>query len=107
MLMKALREGGGAGCLNRGDPRRVSDEADLHRLSNGLPERRSVAKVSGREHDPVWRGPVQLLENLEDDRLLSLETEWVDRVEELDPKTRARLSRKRKTIVEVAADEKR
>ena len=76
----APRRGAAAGEMS---PQRV-------RLAQRLPERGGVAEVAGRQHDPVGRLPAELLQQLEHDRLLPLEPERVDRVEQVDAELRAR-----------------
>ena len=51
-------------------------------LAQSLPERGAVPQVAGREHEPVRRIPGQVLEDLVDDRLLALEAERIQRVEQ-------------------------
>ena len=69
------------------------DQPPLLRLAQRFPERGGVAEVARGQHDPVRRVPAELLQHLEDDRLLPLEAERVDRVEQVDAELRARLPR--------------
>ena len=52
--------------------------------SRPLPERRHVAEVAARDHDPVRHLPVELLDDLHADRLLALDAQAVHRVREVD-----------------------
>ena len=72
-----------AACTAARRGRRVISPHAL-RLAQRLPERGGVAQVAGRQHDPVRRIPAELLQHLEHDRLLPLEAERVDRVEQVD-----------------------
>jgi hypothetical protein len=73
------------------------------RFAQCFPERSGVAEISGRENDPVRRFPCQLLEQLEDDGFLTLDTKWVDGVQEIHAQLLARLLDQAKTIIEVAS----
>src|SRR2546429_5932186 len=106
-LPETRREGSRPFGLHRREPRRVADEPPLARFGERLPERRRVAKVARGQHDPVRRRPVELLQQLEHDRLLSLDAKRVDRVEQVQPEPLARLLGEGEARVEVAAHEQR
>ena len=90
-LAKTQREGRRAGGLHRGDARQPRDESPLPGLGQGFPECGGIAEVSRRYHDPVGWLPAELLECFEDDRLLPLEAERVDGVQQVDTQLDARL----------------
>ena len=83
------------------------DQAQLVRLTERLSERRGVAEVARRERDPVRRLPSELLEKLEDDRLLSLDAERIDRVCQIDSEPVGGLAHETQAVVEVPTDQQR
>src|SRR5439155_1537954 len=68
-------------------------------------EGRGVAEVAGGQHDAPRRAPVEVLEQLEHDRLLSLDPEGIDGVDQVEAELRAGLLGELETVIEVAAHE--
>ena len=101
-LLEAPRERGRSRRLHRGEPGHPVDQSPLARLPQRLSEGGGVPQVARREHDPVRRTPGELLEQLEHDRLLALEPERVDGVEQVDAQPLARLLHQPETVVEAA-----
>src|SRR5256885_1145103 len=93
-LSKSLGKAPGErSCTRRLDRRKTgqpSDQTPLPRLPDSFAECRGVTQVAGRENDPVGRLPGKLLQHLQDGRLLPLDSERVDRVEQIDPQFLAR-----------------
>ena len=77
-------EGIGALGLHSGQARHPVDEAQLLELAEGLAEGAGVAQVARWQDDPVGRFPAQLLHRLEDDALLPLQAEGVERIQQVD-----------------------
>src|SRR6266566_9159361 len=71
IFAEARREGRRTGGLNRGESRHAVDQPKLLRLAKRRTERCRVAEIACWKHDPVRRLPVQLLEQFENDCLLS------------------------------------
>src|SRR5439155_842533 len=65
----------------------------------------TLAALAGRQRDPVGRRPAELLEHFQHDRLLTLDSKRVDRVQEINVQLLARRAREGEADVEVAADE--
>ena len=63
------------------------DEIDFDQLEGvieALGDRADVPKVAARDEHPIGHLPVELLEDLDRDRLLSLDPQAVHRVREID-----------------------
>src|SRR3989442_1215034 len=103
----AQRERRGPFRLHGGEPRHARDQAPPTGLAQRLPESRRVPEVARGNDDPIRRLPAELLQQLEHDRLLALQPERGDRVEEVDTQALARRQRERQTSVEVAAYQNR
>lgn len=90
--------------LNDRDPRNLVDDAEIIQLLHPLREGGVVAEVAARNHEPVRHLPVELLEHFESDRLLPLDPERIDRVEQIDVEFPADLLNQSHRIVEIALD---
>jgi hypothetical protein len=73
-------------------------------MSEPLRERRHVAEVAARDHHPVGHLPVELLDDLDPDRLLPLDAQAVHRVGEVDPVARGDLLHDLHAAVEVGVE---
>src|SRR5439155_881012 len=104
-LPEARSERGCARGLDGGEPWHARDETPVAGLTQRLAEGGRVAEVAGRQHDPLRRAPVELLQQLEHDRLLSLDPEGIDGVDQVETKLRAGLLGELETVIEVAAHE--
>src|SRR6185369_7800933 len=69
--------------LDDNQPRRLRNQPGRDELLEGLAERRHVAEISARDDDSVRDFPRELLEELDHRRLLALEPEWIQRIEEV------------------------
>ena len=104
-LGKSLSKGGSACGLHCGEPRQPVYQAERLSLDQRFAECRSVTEVARREHDPVGRIPVQLMQQLEDDRLLPFDPKWIDRVQEIDAEAGTGLFGEPEAGVEITADQ--
>ena len=104
-LGKSLSKGAApAACTAASRGSRSIRPSDLS-LDQRFAECRSVTEVARREHDPVGRIPVQLMQQLEDDRLLPFDPKWIDRVQEIDAEAGTGLLGEPEAGVEIAADQ--
>jgi len=69
-----------------------------------LAEGRAIAQIAAGTHHPVGHPPAKLLDRLEDDGLLPLQAEGVDRVEHVDAQRVGDLAHQGHVAVEVGAD---
>src|SRR6266566_336724 len=83
-IQVALVKGVGACRLNRDDTREAVDQAKSMRTQQAHAQRRGVAKVACREHNPVRDMPGELLQQLEGERLLPEDAEGVERIEQVN-----------------------
>src|SRR6266550_28582 len=104
VLAKAAIERIRAVRLNRREPGHLRDPPVVARLDERLAERARVAEVAGGDDDPVGRVPLEVLEQLPDDRLLALESKRINGVDEVDAELLRRLEDQAHRRVEVAAD---
>src|SRR5262245_50523339 len=70
--------------LGHSDARQLLDQAEVAHHEEALAERADVAEVAARNHDPVRNLPIELLHELDGDRLLALDAQAVHRVGEID-----------------------
>src|SRR4051812_43360291 len=101
VLAKAAIERIRAVRLNRCEPRHLRDPSVVARLDERLAERARVAEVAGRDDDPVGGVPLEVLQQLPDDRLLALEPERIDGVDEVNAELLRRLEDQAHRYVEV------
>src|SRR6266508_2900512 len=81
---EVVGERGGAGGLDCRQTRHAVDQTGVPEIGEGLAEGGGVAEIAAGERDDVRDLPVELLEHLEDDRLLSLQAEGIHRVHEVN-----------------------
>ena len=74
----------GAFGLNHGEARQLADEAELVQFAQSLAECRRIAEIAAGQNDPIRRSPIALVQHLDHDRLLSLDAERVDGVQQID-----------------------
>ena len=89
--------------LDGGEARHPVDPAGGKRLAQRLAERARVAEVAGGDDDPVGGLPLQVLQQLPDDRLLSFDAEGIDRVDQIDAEAVASRADELHGRVEIAA----
>ena len=73
-------------------------------LVERLAERAAVAQVAPRHDDPVWDLPVEALQDTQHDRLLALQAERVDAVDQVDAQLARDLAYAEHRVVEIAGD---
>src|SRR5947207_2114610 len=106
-LPEAQREWRRALRLYRGETGKAVDQPPLTRLRQRLAEGGRVSEVAGGHHDPLGRLPGELLQQLEHDRLLALETERAHRIEKVHAQPLARLVGQLEALVDAAAYQQR
>src|SRR5438876_3761593 len=104
---KAPRKRRSALRLHRGQPGNGIDQSGLPRQPKSGAEGRGVAEVSRWKHDPIWRTPSELLQQLEDDCRLAKDAKRVDRVGKVDTEAFRRFAGEAQTVIEVATYEQR
>src|SRR5262245_61936428 len=84
-------------------PGQAINQSPRARLDQSFPERRRVAEVAGRYDDPIGWFPAELLHGLQDDRFLTFQSKWIDRVEQVDAQLATGLVHQLEAAVEVAS----
>ena len=92
------------GRVDHRQPGHAIDQAQVLQLDQRLAERARVPQVAPGHHDPVGDLPPQPLEDPEDDRLLPLQPERIDRVHQVDAQPVGDLPDSMHGIIEVADD---
>ena len=75
--------------------------------SSALPKAAGVAEVAGGKRDPVRRIPVELLQELEHDRFLSLDPPRIHGVEQVDAESLRRIADQGEADIKVATNSQR
>ena len=90
--------------LGQADARQPLDQPELLHHREPLPERVHVAEVAAGDHHPVRHLPVELLDDLDGDRLLALDAQAVHRVGQVDAPLLGDLLHHRHAAVEVRVE---
>ena len=87
--------------LNHRQPRHLPDEAELAQFAQRLSERRRVAEIAARQHDPIRRIPIALVQHFEDDRLLPFDAKRIDGIEQVNAQPLGQHAHQRQNLIEV------
>ena len=70
--------------LNYCQPRHPINESGGMQLAQSLAECGNITEIAARQHDPIGRYPVSLIHQLDDDRLLTFNSKWVNRIQQIN-----------------------
>jgi len=91
----------GTSGLNHAEAWHLVDQANFAQLSQGFSEGGSVAQVPARQHDPVRRFPIALIQHFDYDALLPFNPKRIYGVEKIDAELFRQRSHQCKNFIEV------
>src|SRR6266568_4743707 len=89
--------------LNGGEARHRANQRKLICLTEGFADGRGVAQIACRKNQPIGSLPTKLLQDFKANGFLTLDTKWVQRVEQVDTKFITDLLNETHGIIEIAS----